>query len=288
MFMRRGLLDPLKKLRTGLDLLAGRPQSCYLGRGRVLARLHGFKMLLPAHDVGIVPHLLMDGYFEVSTGLVLRRLIRPGMTVIDVGAHVGYFTVQMAAAVGPSGKCVAFEALPDNAWYVRKNIDLAGATPWTRVIEKGLWHESGTARLRTHTEHTGGNSLVGGDTANAPEEGFVEVPTTTLDDALGDDRRVDLIKIDAEAAEPFILEGMADTLAANPRLTILLEFHPLFVESIGRDPRKYLHRFRDEMGFAVGLIEPDGAVTPIDFENLDGFFEHPAFPAMLLLQRGGA
>jgi len=284
--LRQRLVNMLKRLRSAIDVVIGRPQSCYVGQGRVLARVHGFRLLLPGHDVGITPSLVLNGVFELSTRRVMLPRIRPGMRVIDVGAHVGYFTVQMAAAVGPTGKVTAFEALPSNAWFLKRNVELAGQQGWVTVVEKALWNESGVKQLRTHADHTGGNSLVGGDVANTPEEGFIDVPTTTLDEALGDDLRVDLIKIDAEAAEPFILEGMAKTLAANPKLTLLMEFSPLFVDSIGRDHREYLKSLRDDLGFAVAVVEPSGKMRRLDFADVGTSLNGVSFPCMLLLERG--
>ncbi|HEY3123578.1 MAG TPA: FkbM family methyltransferase, partial [Thermoanaerobaculia bacterium] len=62
-------------------------------------------------------------WFEWESVVWARRLIRPGMTVLDLGAHVGYYSRLFSGLVGPKGKVYAFEASPENQTMLRRNLD---------------------------------------------------------------------------------------------------------------------------------------------------------------------
>ena len=282
--MRRTVQQMLKDMQQELALLRRDAASCYLGNDTVLTRVQGFKMVAPSDDMGITPHLILDGFWEMHVTRALLSKIRPGMTVLDIGANLGYFTLLAGRAVGDTGRVLAFEPEPRNLWYLRHNVSLAGHR-WTTVVDKALWSEAGTMKLRTEEEFCGGHSLIGGGDASLAEDRVVEVQTVTLDEALGDDLTVDVIKMDAEGAEPFIVDGMTRTLEANPKLTMLVEFAPQFVTGAGRDYHEYLRSLAD-LGFSIGLIEGDASVTPIDLGKLDAFIEPRAWPEMLMLERG--
>jgi protein-L-isoaspartate O-methyltransferase len=65
---------------------------------------------------------ILRGQYEVEETLIVRRHLNPGDIAIDVGAHVGYFTMQMAEAVGPSGRVYAFEPLDSNADLLEQSV----------------------------------------------------------------------------------------------------------------------------------------------------------------------
>jgi len=276
-------MNLLKEVQQELRMLRRDSASCYLGNDTVVTRVQGFKMLAPSDDMGITPHLVMDGLWEMAVTRVFLSCMQPGMRVLDIGANVGYFTLIAGRAVGEKGSVVAFEPEPRNLWYLRHNVSLAGHA-WTTVVDKALWSSAGTMRLRTEQEFCGGHSLIGGDDPSLPEDRFVEVQTVTLDEYLGDDPRVDVIKMDAEGAEPFIFEGMSKTLESNPNLKVLMEFAPDFVDGAGRDHREHL-RHLDDLGFSMGLIDHDAKVLPLDLERIDKWVGQRAWPQMLMLDR---
>src|SRR3989344_1154319 len=57
---------------------------------------------------------MLGGSYERETGVLLREIVKPGMTVVDIGAHIGYFTRLLSKAVGPGGRVFAFEPEPEN------------------------------------------------------------------------------------------------------------------------------------------------------------------------------
>ena len=91
-----------------------RVQTAYLGEGVVLARILGRqKIFLRSADRGFACHLMLDGFWEIWLTQYLAGCVRPGMTVIDVGANYGYYTLLLADAVGEAGHVIAVEPNPD-------------------------------------------------------------------------------------------------------------------------------------------------------------------------------
>ena len=207
------------------------------------------------------------------------------MTVLDIGANIGYFTLLAGRATGPTGKVHAFEPDPRNAWHLKHNVSLAGHLPWTEVVQKGLWHENGTIQLVHSEDSCGGHSMAVSAAAGEPGVSTVEVATVTLDDYLGDASNVDVIKMDAEGAEPYIFDGMPKTLQANPELSILLEYCPTHLSGVSIDPTSHLQRL-EGMGFSLGLIDYDASIKPLTPATIDRVLGDRPTPVMLMLRRG--
>lgn len=262
---RRGATP--RPLETKVDALAESATSCYLGNGVVLTRVQGFKMFLPGDDISITPHLLLESSHEPWVTTLFLRLLRPGMTVVDVGANVGYYTLLAARGVGPTGKVYAFEPEPRTFGLLKKNVRVNGLS-WVTLCNKAVWKSSGKARLFTthHMGVCGGHSMIG-DPSECDVRPVVTVDTITLDEFLEDERKVDLIKIDAEGAEPFIIEGMERMIATSSNLKALVELSPNFVRAAGLDPVEYVHSLR-QRGFLVRIIKHDGTLEELSDDSL--------------------
>lgn len=168
---------------------------------------------------------------EASTIAMFRRLVKPGDCVVDVGGHIGYFTLLFANLVGPTGTVFVFEPSVDNLLYLHLNVD---DKPNVNVAELALCDRSGAADFFVE-ELTGQNcSLIENYSvlkANAGESWTgsgvrtVSVPCTTFDDFLatiGRPMAPNVVKIDAEGSEFEILCGMRNTLQ-SPELVLMVE-----------------------------------------------------------------
>ncbi len=144
--------------------------------------------------------------------------LRPGMTVVDCGAHHGMMSVLFAHAVGPSGTVHAFEALPSNAEVAESNAAL-NSMPQIRVHGVGVGETNASFRI----EHNASNTVVMGGDNIAGTAASDMVRIVRLDDALPADVRVDFIKIDVEGHDLQALRGMPRLLAQRP--IIDLELH---------------------------------------------------------------
>lgn len=238
-----------------------RAQAVYLGGDDVLARVLGrYKMLLSAKDRGFARHVMLDGYWEMWLTLFFARLVTPGMTVVDVGANYGYYTLLFADAVGPGGRVIAVEPVPDTAAALTENITLNGFAGRCELVAKALGAcPEGTARMHVPFGEPKNAAVVPVD-----REGGIEVATTSLD-AIGERlQRCDLVKIDAEGAEVDIVDGMS-RLAARCGPAVLIEFNAARYP----DPQRFLLRLREMFG-APALVTFDGTAQAVDDPALLG------------------
>lgn len=91
-------------------------------------------MYLDLRDKGFARPLYEHGVHEPRETDFLAKALQPGMTFIDIGAHVGYYTLLGAAAVGKEGKVIAFEPEPYNLEILTKNVAL---NELTNVVVEG-------------------------------------------------------------------------------------------------------------------------------------------------------
>lgn len=154
---------------------------------------------------------------EVET---LSALLRPGDTVLDVGAHVGIFTLAFARAVGAEGAVHAFEPQPSILDHLRRNIDLNGCADIVKTHHCALGAASGYVEIpRIDYSQPGNFGAVhpAAHPGHPLEEGGV--PLRRIDDLKLQDLR--LIKIDVEGAELEVIEGARATIGrCKPFLSI--------------------------------------------------------------------
>jgi FkbM family methyltransferase len=206
-----------------------------------------------------------DG-LEPGTCRVLRKLLAPGMTAVDIGANVGALTLACARAVGPSGKVYAFEPEPAFASLLDQTFDLNGIS-WIKVERKAISHCNGRANF--HVSPIGGHSSL---YELPPEERTrqmeIEVDTSRLDDILPRDAAVDLVKMDVEGAELDVLAGMPETIKNNPELAIIAEFGPSHLANQKITPEQWTDRFLSHGFNLFAIDETTGRCEPASAEKL--------------------
>jgi FkbM family methyltransferase len=156
------------------------------------------------------------GTYERPMQRLFRERIRPGATVFDIGANVGFFTLLASKLAGDSGRVVAFEPLPRNLEFLNRHIHLNDVAN-VHVEPLAIAAASGEAHFRVAQHASMGGLRDGGD---------LRVVTASLDDliASGHVTRPDFIKMDIEGAESDALRGAARLLASGA-LTIALSTH---------------------------------------------------------------
>jgi FkbM family methyltransferase len=181
-------------------------------------------------------------------GELLLRTLRPGMTVVDGGAHIGVYTLLAARAVGRGGQVFAFEPDPYNHLALEYNVrKLAAAN--VRLARSALADSPGHATFH-FSRGTIGSSLRPRSDTNA----VARVETTTIDATLaGLDPGALVVKLNVEGAEPLVLEGMRETSARVADLTMFVEVDPLGLRLAGFDAEGLLERLH-ELGFDVYAI----------------------------------
>lgn len=160
---------------------------------------------------------ILGGTYEPEQTRLFREHITAGATVLDVGAHVGYYTVLSAVLAGPRGRVVAFEPNPSNHSFLERHVALNRLNNVT-VENVAVADTNGTASFAFGTGSGTGRLQSGGD---------LEVRTIRLDDFCRE-RGVQpgFIKIDVEGAELDVLRGAAETVAAHHPVIFLSTHGP--------------------------------------------------------------
>ena len=239
-------------------------QMIYLGDNRALTRtVFGHKMFLDTRDISLTPHLLLDGYWEEWITDIFKTIVKPGMTVVDIGANVGWFTLLFSMLVEREGKVVAFEADPDTHRLVSQSIDVNGFGDRTCVEQFAVADKAGEIKFHRFADHHGSNSIHDDSFSAAEEFGdsleTITVPSISLDEYFGDSH-IDVIKIDAEGAEPLIIEGAKKLLERHDRLQLVIEYDPrnrAGIESLL------------ELGYQFSRITESSQLEPATLDQLD-------------------
>jgi len=236
----------IRKSTNAIYTLAARDR-CTIPRN-----IQGSKMLLDAFDMVLSKTLFFTGVWEKEVTDLLRAITKEGMVLVDVGAHIGYFTLLGARLVGKTGIVCAFEPGITNYTLLTKNVWLNGYENVIRV-NKAVTDEVGTASLFLNEDNSGDHSL-------RPSWGQkkIDVETTSLDrffEASG--FWPDIIKMDIQGAEMAALRGMDGLIRANPSLKLIIEFWPVGLRGYGDSPEALLEKLL-EYGFRIYHITTRG------------------------------
>jgi FkbM family methyltransferase len=161
------------------------------------------------------------GTWEPEVLRAVTDIVKPGMTVIDIGAHIGYYTLLFAKCVGPNGRVVAFEPLPVNFELLKRNIQL-NELNYVQIFSQAVFSRNEELILSVPDDlpHSGDASVY----KNSGTKQF-RVPAIALDtfcESAG--LRPDILKMDVEGAEYDVLMGAEKTIDRfQPKL--LIELH---------------------------------------------------------------
>jgi FkbM family methyltransferase len=219
------------------------------GKGIILIETQGHKMYLDLRDRGVCKQLLLHGVHEKCATELCKHVIKKGDIIVDVGAHVGYYTLLFARLVGEKGKVFAFEPDPENFALLMRNIE---ANEYRNVVavRKAVSNKSEIAKLFLCPDNTGDHRIHN----SCDSRQSIEVETTSLDEFFKNKcSKIDLIKMDIEGAEMLALQGSTKLLEKNESLQIITEFWPRSLRIFGFSPKEYLDELT-ERGFKLYVI----------------------------------
>lgn len=266
-------------------LVKGYDRMSYLGflrargfRYKILP-VNDYRMKLDLNDNVITPTLFSESHWEPYESSLMSKLLRRGMTFVDVGAHVGYYSLLAAQVVGPTGLVVSFEPSPDNFALLTENVRLNGFSKTILTEHAALGAECGEANLYLSSYNTGDHRMYStlpddDNTFNAgARRRSVQVSVASLDEYLS--RRgisqVDMIKIDVQGAEMDVLKGMKGTLLHKPQPILFTEFWPHGLLRFGTEPQTVLDFLTEEIGLSLFQILPNGQrvrrIVPTSFAS---------------------
>ena len=232
--------------------------------------------------------------YESETSQFLGAALGSGDTFIDVGAHVGYFSMLAAALVGPAGKVISFEPDTSNYAHLLEHVERNSAGQ-VLPVPMAVGSEAKVADFFVNDDNDGGHGLweVGSHPFNQKTREARrtrKVFLTTLDDFVGSSagpRRVKAIKIDAEGSETAVLAGARRLLEEQSVPFVVAEINRFALSAMGTSEAA-LRGYMTGLGYETYLFQPGTSVlqrlTPDQTAETDYvfnvLFRHPMAPAI--------
>lgn len=200
----------------------------YLLKHNTLVRtIENYRMALDLKTQGISETLAITGSREEIAAYILKRELEPDMTVLDLGANIGYTILLEAKCLDERGLIFAVEPDPRNFRLLEKNVNINGLGKIVQLYQLAMAERSGSGVLHI-APASNLNTMVGQPHLN---ESFCElqVPVMSLDDFMIDKKPFNFLRMDIEGYEVEVLRGAMKTLSSAPGpVKIFFEAHPQF------------------------------------------------------------
>ncbi len=195
----------------------------------VRRELFGHSVVLDVGRANPQKFLWLQGERFIRERTLLSRVVRHGMTVIDVGANIGYYALMFRSFVGESGQVICLEPDPTNLHELLTNVSENALEGNITVMPVAAGDQDGVASFQP------------GLNSHVTPDGTSHVSVTKIDSLTMS--KVDFIKIDVEGYEGAVLDGAKKTIEQF-RPALFLELHPnLLTRHTHRGIVQYLQRY---------------------------------------------
>jgi FkbM family methyltransferase len=249
---------PIQKFKITAYIYDKLFHSLY-GNGDINVDYKGMKLVVPGKDSTIVPSIV-GGYFETIELDLFRLAATKSKTIVDVGANIGLFSVLAAQNARVGGVVHAFEPVPENIEYFKRNAGLNDISSKLQLNELAVGDKKGSLTLYISKEDIAIHSA---SKAHASGKSSISVPMVSLDDYVKENKlKIDLLKIDVEGYDGFVLKGASEMIRTSTP-TIFIEYDPIALVECGFSERDfteilfkpYSHCFRvDEVSSRIARI----------------------------------
>lgn len=197
---------------------------------------NGLKIYLDPVDIGVVPHMALDGIWEESITYAWNKVLEGKTIVFDVGANFGYFGLLAAHKLNSDkgSKVVLFEANPYLIPYIHKTLSVNWLNEHAIIENLSIADKSGTAKLTILKDYISCSSLQNLEDLNkylnhkkdVIAQETITVKTISIDEYCSQNKisEVGLVKLDIEGYEQKAYKGMTRTVKENLDLTLFIEF----------------------------------------------------------------
>lgn len=223
-------------------------------RGIDLITLDDFEMYVQSCDWDIGENIIHTRKYEPHVTSFLKEYLQEGMTFVDVGANIGYFTLTAAKQVGSSGKVIAVECNHENCELIYLSLHRNGFNHVT-VYPFAV---SDTQKFMSYS--WGFSNGFVDELGKDDEDAFI-VPAVTLDSLLKKENSIDAIKIDIEGSEVRAWQGMQATIAQHHPL-LLMEFFPTLLKRASTSQPQALVEGVLAQGYSAAVLRREQAAVP--------------------------
>lgn len=235
-------------MNTGLKEIAYRSYDLLTAKKGVKKKYGNVDLRLPVRYARFFPE-----DYEKENAQLIARYVKEGMTVIDIGAHIGLTSVIISKYLNGTGRIYAFEPTPSTFTVLQDTVRINKLQNIIEPVRAALFRESGTTFFYiSNNSADNSNSLVNNNRQDR-RESKVEVTLFSMDDFAKQHKlkSVDFIKIDAEGAELQVLKGMKETISLHTPF-IILSLHPYSIKN-GGDSLDEIWDFVKSYGYHIEL-----------------------------------
>lgn len=236
-----------------LQYITDKCYNAYLGDYTNICRILGrFYIYIDSRDRTIGMHLLTKGFWEIQITECIAKNINHGMTVIDLGASYGYYSVLMAGLIGnQAGTVYSIEANPVVFKMLTNSIGINSLGNKVQPINVAVIDRGGQGAMQfNYRKESTMNGHLDICKKQSDKEESITVTTNSLDNLIPPGTQVDFIKVDIEGSEHLFWKGSKRIRSESPSLKILLEFNAKRYS----DAEKFVKSIIDE-GFSIKMIK---------------------------------
>ena len=169
-------------------------------------KIYNFKMYLNLHDKGISKTLILFGERELDHKIILEKVLKKNMSIMDIGSNIGYYVLLQRNIIGSDAKIIAIEPIPQNIEFLKKNLELNNDLK-TKVIQGAVSNKNDYSYIYSSTFFNLGTFHPSGKSKEFIEN-KLKVKTYSLSNLCLKHGIPDLIRMDVEGHEVKILENL--------------------------------------------------------------------------------
>jgi FkbM family methyltransferase len=223
-YIKRG--QPRKAFSLALHQIDHHINIKVLKKREVIRKVNNYPMILNFDEEGLSRDLMIYREREIGETEVVKRIVKPGMCILEIGANVGYYTILMGKLVGKNGKIYAYEPYPRSVDILIRNIELNNLTDIVEVCSSAVSTENTIKRLYLGVA-SNVHSLINYKTDDNDAD-YIEVETKDIREILVNaSRRIDLLRMDIEGHERELFSRLDSDIEAFLPTQIFFEIHPL-------------------------------------------------------------
>ncbi len=185
-----------------------------LGRRFVQKQIFDYKMMLDVKDKGICRSLILFGEREIDHKIILEKVLKPDMLILDIGANIGYYALMELNMMKGQGRLVAVEPSPSNVELLKQNLLLNGYEN-IPVIAGAISDKSGMRNFFLAEQSNLNTFHAVGSGAQHLSGKSIDVHTYTVPEVMEPFGSPDLIRMDVEGHEVEVFNGMLDSIRAG-------------------------------------------------------------------------
>jgi FkbM family methyltransferase len=214
--------------------------------------------------------------YETETTLFLSKILKPGDTFIDFGAHIGYFSCLAALVIGSTGRVISVEPNKENLTYLSNHKKINNFEQMT-IYPHVMWDKIEEKTFFENSDNDGGHALW--DVAkhdfnkkSAIEPKLHKVTTSTGNEMIEklniDVSKIKLIKMDVEGAELAILKGSSKLFTPHKTPCIVLEINSFGLHELGTT-QKEVKEFFTSQGYQCFTMSDTGQFPKLIPNRID-------------------